>query len=238
MDLYIEYFKYSAFILAAIACLFRNEIYFRLLIILACLLGMTYVFMHQQPSMLADILALSVLVGINLIMLLLHWTHKGPIKFSNKNEELLYQKGFSHFNREQFKKIVSVGEFVNADAGDVLTELGKPVLHLNMICEGKARVVVNGQTIAFSRPGDLVGEMSFITRAPATATVYILEPTVYIKWPQSALRELLDSDPKLQEAMQTVFNADFFRKHKTGSPVQTLPKKDTFTQDVPPQTLK
>lgn len=239
MEFFFDYFKYFAFILIAIACLMRKDTSLRFFLILTCLAGIVYSYIGKFPTMTEDILGLSLLLIINLLMFGISWSKKRPVKFLDKNEELLYQQGFGHFNREQFRKIVKIGTFVKADAGDVVTELGKPVSYLIMIVKGKGRVVVGGQTIAFSNPGDLIGEMSFVTRAPASATVYILEPTVYIKWPQSVLRELLASDPQLNEAMQTVFNADFFRKHRTGKIGESKEKTEDIKSDVPPpQSVK
>lgn len=236
MEIFFENFKYIAFILLAIACLMRKDTLLRMFLSLTCLAGIAYSLIGKFPSMSEDIFGLSLLLVINLLMFGISWSKKRPVKFLDKNEELLYQCGFTHFNRDQFRKIVKVGTFIKADAGDVVTELGKPVSYLIMIIKGKCRVLVGGQTIAFSNPGDLVGEMSFVTHAPASATVYIIEPTVYIKWPQGTLRKLLDSDPNLKQAMQTVFNADFFRKHKTGKAVDTSSPGKDLNQDVPPNS--
>lgn len=220
MESFIFLAKYGAYLFVFFACFMRKELYMRLGLLGGSLLGLIYVHFISPSTYWIDMGWLAGVAVINLVTLILMYKQIGGYHFRNKHEEALYKNAFHPVTMHQFKKIVGIGEFVKAEPGEMITEIGKPVSHLYMICDGLARVVVNGQTIAFCHPGNLVGEMSFITKAPASATVYIVEPTVYIQWTQAAFRHLLESDPDLQQAMQTVFNADFFRKHKTGEILQ------------------
>lgn len=212
-----EILRYLAYFFIIAASLIRGGgFYFRVLLIVGALSGMLSIWLNTAPTLWIDIALLGAIIIINLSQILMT-VDKNVLNFRNEDEKTLYELGFQHFTIPQFRKLIKIGKFLKADAGDILTEEGKPVLHLRLICKGQARIVVNGQTIAYCHPGNLIGEMSFITHAPASATVYVVEPTNFIQWPQDALRELLHSDKDLHQAMQGVFNADFLRKHTPGS---------------------
>lgn len=205
-----EMSKYAILFLTLIAFVLPISIYSRIVFLFASFAGILYLVNFGERT---DAFWVMAIFLINFIQLGFSIYKHKALKFKNSNEQVLYETSFKHFTVAQFKKLISIGEFISADAGEVLTELGKPVLHLLVLCKGKARVVVKGETIAFCSPGNLIGEMSFITHAPASATVYIVEPSIYFQWPQDKLRDLLNSDPELHLAMQTVFNDDFVKKH-------------------------
>lgn len=213
-DPFVTAVKYMTYCLVVAACSMRQMLYLRVLAILACLSGILLLNIIATTNQWVEMAWLTVLLVINAVYLVLEYNPKKTVTFRNENERLLYESGLQNFTPQQFKKIVSAGQFVSADAGETLTDLGKPVLHLFIICKGKARVVVEGKTIAYCGPGNLIGEMSFITKKPASATVYIVEPTLFFRWPQDHLRACLNADPQLQEAFNSLLNLDFSSKHK------------------------
>jgi CRP-like cAMP-binding protein len=109
-------------------------------------------------------------------------------------------------------KLLRLAEWRSAEPGEVLARQGERQAELALICNGEVSIARDGGEIARGRDGTLVGEMSYISGAPATATVSALRPTRLLVWPQDTLRHLLRRNPTMDVAMQSVFNVDLIRK--------------------------
>ena len=77
---------------------------------------------------------------------------------------------------------------MNAAPGTVLTRQGKPVDDLTYIASGLASVNVNGKDIATVGRGAVIGEVTYRTGQPATATITVSEDTVLLRFEVNALR--------------------------------------------------
>ena len=71
-----------------------------------------------------------------------------------------------------------------------------------LILEGRASVDVGGSEVGLLQRGDLVGEMSFLSGAPATATVRPLGAVRVREWDQRTLRTLETLNPTAAAAMR------------------------------------
>jgi len=86
----------------------------------------------------------------------------------------------------------------------------------------------NGRKLAELRSGDFVGEIGFVKRTAAAATVTVLEPTRYVAWPKAALRGLLERNP----SMAVVLNAEL-----TEDMADKLARRTGMTGGFQPPTL-
>jgi hypothetical protein len=87
--------------------------------------------------------------------------------------QLLRQGPFAGFDSVQLASVLKTGTWRDFDAGTRLTEEGRPVGHLVLICEGQALVETDGEEIANLHDGAFVGEMAFLSGNPASATVTV-----------------------------------------------------------------
>jgi hypothetical protein len=208
----IENILLCASILIMIAASFTNGSYYiRGSIVVFSLVMLLQNYMSDGPSWAG--MTLLLFLGITNIAWMTKNRKKEIPLFRNEKEKLLYEVGFPGISIKHLRKIIYQGEFIDLNIGDIIMEHGKPVLHLYMLLKGKARVVQNGNTIATLHPGDLIGEMSFISKHPAIAMVCIIEPGVCIRWPQEPLRKMLKLNPEIQKIIQSAFVADFEKKH-------------------------
>jgi hypothetical protein len=67
------------------------------------------------------------------------------------------------------RRLLDVGQWIDVDAGAILTEELEPVSHLIYVAAGDVDIATNGSIIASCRSGDYVGEVTWATGAPATA---------------------------------------------------------------------
>jgi CRP-like cAMP-binding protein len=64
----------------------------------------------------------------------------------------------------------------NFDAGDAILEQGQEASEIYELVEGEASVSVEGHVVGHIKPGELFGEMSFLTEQPCVGTVKALVP--------------------------------------------------------------
>ena len=71
-----------------------------------------------------------------------------------------------------------------------------------------------GQAVVELGPGELIGQMSFITNEPAPVSIVAAEPTRCVTWHKSTLRDYLDLHPELRAAFQLVLGMDLSHRVK------------------------
>ncbi|MFT6272131.1 MAG: CRP-like cAMP-binding protein [Dinoroseobacter sp.] len=106
------------------------------------------------------------------------YLHSRKLKFDPR-ESSIYQQRFPLLSRRDMRKILSQGNWVDGEAGFVLTTQGQPVIDLRYVYSGGVDVLVGGQRIASIGSGELIGEMACMRSGPASATVVLNQPTEY-----------------------------------------------------------
>jgi hypothetical protein len=104
-------------------------------------------------------------------------------------------------DKAQIAQLLRTGEWRTHEAGDTLTVEGAPVQELTFICEGRTEVVVRGQVVAHVAAGAFIGDVSFTTGVPATATVIVDEPCRIIAFDQTRLKQLCKRDRQIASAL-------------------------------------
>ena len=83
---------------------------------------------------------------------------------------------------------------------------GKPVKDLILIYNGLVDILVNDNKVAELKDGQFVGEMSFLTEKPATATCKVTHDTECLVWPQKDFKDLLKRNPSLYFTIQSLLS--------------------------------
>jgi CRP/FNR family cyclic AMP-dependent transcriptional regulator len=78
---------------------------------------------------------------------------------------------FSGCTGRELSRIASLVDEIDVTGGRVLTTQGESGREFFVVCEGSARVSVNGRKVASLGPGAFFGEMSLLDLGPRTATV-------------------------------------------------------------------
>lgn len=85
----------------------------------------------------------------------------------NVEEELLRKLLFPTLPKTNFKRFLNQGTRQEVSAETQLTRQGEAVSYLILIADGLADIHVNEELVATCRTGDLVGEISFLTKGTA-----------------------------------------------------------------------
>ncbi len=114
---------------------------------------------------------------------------------------------FEGFSAAEISRVAELVEEVDAKAGAVLTEQGKPGQSAFLIIDGEAVVVVGDDRVATLGKGDLVGEMALIDHHPRSATVRAVTDMKLLSFDAERFRILLDELPKANRAVMARLSA-------------------------------
>ena len=194
-----------AFGLIAFSFLVKDILYLRILSILASLFSVLYNFyIPVEPMWLAiNWNIIFVLVNIYHISVIIY--EKRPVKMSDKEKEL-YETMFRGLTPVEFLKITKVAEWKKFNSPLPIIQQGKPVNDLILIYNGIVDVLVNDKKVAELKDGQFVGEMSFLTEKPATATCRVEHNAECLVWNQKDFKDLLKRNPSLYFTIQSLLS--------------------------------
>jgi len=194
-----------AFGLIAFSFLVKDILYLRILSILASLFSVLYNFyIPVEPMWLAiNWNIIFVLVNIYHIAIIIY--EKRPVKMSSKEKEL-YETMFRGLSPVEFLKITKVAQWKKFKSPLPIIQQGKPVNDLILIYNGAVDILVNDNKVAELKDGQFVGEMSFLTEKPATATCKVTHNTECLVWPQKDFKDLLKRNPSLYFTIQSLLS--------------------------------
>jgi hypothetical protein len=194
-----------AFGLIAFSFLVKDILYLRILSILASLFSVLYNFyIPVEPMWLAiNWNIIFVLVNIYHIAVIIY--EKRPVKMSDKEKEL-YETMFRGLSPVEFLKITKIAQWKKFKSPLPIIQQGKPVNDLILIYNGVVDILVNDNKVAELKDGQFVGEMSFLTEKPATATCKVTHSTECLVWPQKDFKDLLKRNPSLYFTIQSLLS--------------------------------
>ena len=190
-----------AFGLIAFSFLVKDILWLRVVSILASLFSVFYnYFIPVEPMWLA--------INWNIVFVLVNLYHiaviiyeKRPIKMEPKDKEL-YETLFKDLSPVEYLKISKVAQWITYKSGEKIIRQNTPVTDLVLIYNGTVDVAVDHKAVAQLKDGQFVGEMSFLTEKPATATCIVKHDTECLVWKQPEFKELLKRNPSLYYTIQ------------------------------------
>tara|TARA_Y100000114_G_C11641352_1_gene269450 strand:- start:252 stop:758 length:507 start_codon:yes stop_codon:yes gene_type:complete len=144
-----------------------------------------------------------VLVNIYHIAVIIY--EKRPVKMTTKEKEL-HETMFRGLTPVEFLKITKIAKWKKYKTPLPIITQGKPVNDLILIYNGTVDVLVNDNKVAELKDGQFVGEMSFLTEKPATATCKVEHNAECLVWPQKDFKDLLKRNPSLYFTIQSLLS--------------------------------
>ena len=114
-------------------------------------------------------------------------------------------------------RLLRTGRWREAWPGEVIATEGVPVQAVTYLANGAASVSLNGKEFARLGTGALVGEMTWNSGDPASATVKITQPSTLFVVPAENLRALCRADPELADAVHRMVARDTAQKLKSAN---------------------
>ncbi len=111
---------------------------------------------------------------------------------------------FASASKSELGEIASIADEIDLPEGKVLIKEGDSGREFVVLIEGTADVERGGRPVASIGPGDFVGEIALIAKAPRNATVTTTSPVRALVITDRAFRLLLEHSPQIQNGVLTV----------------------------------
>lgn len=195
-----------AFGLIAFSFLVKDILWLRIVSVLASLFSVFYNYVIPADPMWLAINWNIVFILVNVYHIAVIIYEKRPVKMADKDKEL-YETLFSSLTPVEYLKITKIAHWKKYKSGEKLIRESSPVTDLILIYNGTVDVAVDGKWVADLKDGQFVGEMSFLTEKPATATCLAKHDCECLVWKQPEFKELLKRNPSLYFTIQSLLSA-------------------------------
>ncbi|MEO8882726.1 MAG: cyclic nucleotide-binding domain-containing protein [Devosia sp.] len=150
-------------------------------------------------------------VLVNIVQLLIIWYYEHHHRFGDDQRHFVDSMP-AGVERSAIKRLLDLSELMPFAPGDTLTQQGQPVTQLMYLADGIVKIEQEGRIVAICGPGDYIGELSFLTGSPATATAEVVKPARVLAFDQTRLRASIDADPALRRALESALNRNLAGK--------------------------
>lgn len=202
-----EYFYSVAAVFSCLAYMLRSILWLRIL--LACA-AITYIVSGIN-------LGITSMVGWNATYLAINLFHIGlltldKITFTLPRETVsIYHKYFSSLSTREFKKLITSNGFSIFQEQNIISEKEVPD-RLYIVLRGTIDIIKNNEIIATLKAGDFIGEMSFLSKEPASANAYAENLVQCAYWTHDDLEKLKQKNLDAYDKFVAIVGRDLVRK--------------------------
>jgi hypothetical protein len=198
-------------VLYLLSYMVRDILWLRVLSVAAGLCLMPYYCHCGEHPLWAPISWNALFAAVNVVQIVLLVGERWPRSLTGQQRQL-HEAIFPELSPGEFVKLMKMGARREVPAGEQLVAQGSVVEDMTVLLQGALEVRADGRVITRLRPGQFVGEMSFITGEKASADVIATEPSTVVSCSQASLHELLDAKPALALKIRAALGRDVVAK--------------------------
>lgn len=209
-------FGHFTYALLITSMLMRRMVALRLLAVASGVTKIIYraVFVFDPVSVLWE----TVFVLVNIVQLLLIWYYEHHHSFRADHQHFVDSIP-AGVDRSAIKRLLDLSDLETVAPDTILTREGEKVSRLTYIADGIVKIEKGDRVVAICGPGDYIGELSFLTGNPASATVTAVKPTRVLVFEQARLTAAIENDAQLRRTLESALNRNLAGKlTRTGEP--------------------
>ena len=213
-------FGHFTYFLLIVSMLMRRMVWLRSLAVASGLAKIVYraFFMVDPVSVVWE----AIFVAVNIGQLIILWYYERHHTFEEDQRHFVSSMP-PGVERRSLKNLLELSTVREVPAGATLTTAGEAVTELIFVTKGVAVIERDGTTVAACGVGDYVGEMSFLTGRPASATAKAFKPMRVLAFDQLKLKAAMDSDAGIRRAMESSLNLNLVGKLVRANDQQAQP---------------
>ena len=185
MELSGEYFYSIAALFSGSAYLLGNILWLRILLVIASII---YIISGISLGITSMIGWNSAYLAINFYHITLLLLDRVTINLPEETKTI-YHQFFSSLSTREFKKLIMTNKF-GLSQNSVIIQHTERTDKLFIILNGQVNIVRSEKVIASLSAGDLIGEMSFMSKEPASASAIAQGIVEYAYWTHNDLEKL------------------------------------------------
>lgn len=200
---------HAAALISVAALALRDQLQLRTVLLISIMLSAVYNYIAPPGPSWQDLFWNAVTFAINLTVLIELVFDRTHIGLSQEEEELF--SAFQMLTPGEFRTIVRLATWHTADAEVVITEENVVPDRLFYILRGSVHVHKAGREIEVAAR-TFIGEVAFLHRRPASATVRLEAGARYLAWPVQDLDRRIEGRQGLKHALMRLISFDMATK--------------------------
>jgi CRP-like cAMP-binding protein len=136
----------------------------------------------------------------------------GRRRARNEDEKLFVATVIPTLDGNLRARMLKMASWRTRQPGEVLVEEGEASPQLVFIARGAASIEQGGTLVGVCGPGDFLGEMSFLTGRPASATVRVANEIRCCVYDPGKLKLIAHKAPAIRQALEYSFNRNLVGK--------------------------
>ncbi|MEL6946913.1 MAG: cyclic nucleotide-binding domain-containing protein [Pseudomonadota bacterium] len=206
----------GAALLVHIAALFyvagflvRDQLILRMLVLLGTVCYLVYYYFALDAPLWDAIFWSLVMGAANLYMILVLLFERTTFRMTD--EEMRLYAAFGSMNPGEFRRVLKVAEWSDADGKTPLTQENELCDRLYYVLDGAVTINKGGRS--FDIPaGSFIGEVAYFLKQAASATVTVTKGGRYVAFSRDAIEKLEKKSPGIRIAIHSVLSADMAAK--------------------------
>lgn len=217
-DFMIGALVYTALGFGIAGFLARDEFWLRLLMLIASGFYIAYYYVVTGMPLWDPIITNGLLALANVTVLCIVIAERSRLFMSREMSDIFAR--FSRLTPGQFRRLMRAGRIVSTNEPVTLASEGKLLDQLFFVLDGAVAIKKQGSTARLSG-GVFIGEVAFLNKQPASATVQLSPGARYLVWDSADLERLIDRAPALGNALLAQLNVDMATKVGNSQPVMS-----------------
>jgi CRP-like cAMP-binding protein len=209
MSFHIDFPVHAANVLYLFAFMMRDILLLRMLVVVAAAVLIPYLYFRPEPLMAAIYWNLA-FTALNIYWICRLLLERRPVTLSVA-ERRLCELAFRTMTPREMITLLKLATWERAESGECFVERDKPLNRLMVIYSGKACAEVDGRNVTELHPGHFIGSISYVTEETAPANIVAIDPTRYVSWPKSKLKDFMNKNPDLHSALKSTLAIDLTR---------------------------
>jgi CRP-like cAMP-binding protein len=137
-----------------------------------------------------------------------------PVRMS-EDERALWSLAFQELRPRDYLRLVVLGQWREAQPGDVLYGAHQQISEVLVLLEGKVAFRVDGRNVGDVGPGQLVGTSVVLTGTDSWGEAVAAEACRYLALPVADVGPALERFPEARAALQGIVSRDLAEKLRT-----------------------
>jgi Popeye protein conserved region len=189
--------------------LFRDQIKLRIFAAIGDLLLSVYYYVAFPDPLWNPMVwsLLNVVINTVMILLILRDGREGGMS----DDELQLFRNLDTLTPGQFRKLAKAGTWHHADEAVTLTTEGETPNQLHFVLNGAVQILKANRKIPVEA-NLFIGELAYMRKRPATATVTVSGDAHYVSWTHDDLESLFKRNDDLRTAMTLLMGRDVAEK--------------------------
>jgi Cyclic nucleotide-binding domain len=192
-----------------ICFMFRDQLWLRIFAVLGDAVYTAFYFTAAELPLWSAIVYSTLNMLINMAMIGFILNDRRMSSFDD--DDLTLYQNFTGMTPGDFRRLRKIGIWNKSEADQTLTEEGQPLGKLHYVVDGPVEVRKGDRFIPVNT-GLFIGEVAYLNKSPASATVIAKAGARYISWSHADLQKILSRHHTLQQSLSSLLSADLALK--------------------------